>query len=47
MHLDTITKLVDIPNYRAIEVTDSEYENIYIVLEREEDTPPHAEQGNQ
>jgi transposase len=40
MHLDTITKLLDIPNYRAVEITDSEYENIYIVLEREEDTPP-------
>jgi len=41
MHLNTITKLLDIPNYRAVEVTDrGEYENIYIVLEREEDTPP-------
>jgi len=38
--LDTITKLLDIPNYRAIEVKDSEDKNIYIVLEREEDTPP-------
>jgi transposase len=40
MHLDTITKLLDIPNYRAIEVTGSEYKNIYIILERVEDTPP-------
>ncbi|MDO8722659.1 MAG: ISL3 family transposase [Syntrophales bacterium] len=40
MHLNTITKLLDIPNYRAVEVTDGEYENIYIVLEREEDTLP-------
>lgn len=40
MHLDTITKLLDIPNYRATEVTGSEYKNIYIVLERVEDTPP-------
>ncbi len=40
MHLDTITKLLDIPNYREIEVTGSEYKNIYIVLERVEDTPP-------
>ena len=40
MHLDTITKLLNIPNYRAVEITGREYENIYIVLEREEDTPP-------
>lgn len=40
MHLNTITKLLDIPNYRAVEVTDSEHENIYIILEREEETPP-------
>ena len=40
MHLDTITKLLDIPNYRAVKITDREYENIYIVLEREKDTPP-------
>lgn len=40
MHLDTITKLLDIPNYRAVEITGREYENIYIVLEREKDTPP-------
>jgi len=40
MHLDTITKLLDIPNYRAAEVTDSEYGSIYVILEREEDTPP-------
>ena len=40
MHLNTITKLLDIPNYRAIEVTASEYEGMYIALERVEDTPP-------
>jgi len=40
MHLNTITKLLDIPNYRAVEITGSEYENRYIVLERVEDTPP-------
>lgn len=40
MQLDTITKLLDIPNYRAAEVTDSEYESIYIILERVEDTLP-------
>ncbi len=40
MHLNTITKLLDIPNYRAVEITGSEYENKYIVLERVEDTPP-------
>ena len=40
MQLDTITKLLDIPNYRAAEVTDSEYESIYIILEQVEDTLP-------
>jgi len=40
MHLDTITKLLDIPNYRAIEISGCEYENIYVVLEREKDIPP-------
>jgi transposase len=40
MHLNTITKLLDIPNYRAVEITGSEYENIYVVLERVEDIPP-------
>jgi transposase len=40
MQLNTITKLLDIPNYRATEVTGSEYENIYITLERVEDSPP-------
>jgi hypothetical protein len=41
MHLDTITKLLDIPNYRAVEVTGREYEGIFVVvLERERDIPP-------
>ena len=41
MHLDTITKLLDIPNYRAVEVTGREYEDIFVVvLERERDIPP-------
>ncbi len=41
MHLDTITKLLDIPNYRAVEVTGREYEEIFVVtLEREKDIPP-------
>lgn len=40
MHLNTITKLLDIPNYRAIEVTAIEYEGMYISLERVKDTPP-------
>jgi hypothetical protein len=31
---------LDISNYRAVEVTDSEHKNIYIVLEREEETSP-------
>ena len=39
MHLDTITKLLDITNYRAAEVTGIEYGSIYVILEREEDTP--------
>jgi transposase len=41
MHLDTITKLLDIPNYRAVEVTGHEYEDIFVViLERGKDIPP-------
>ncbi|MCJ7685444.1 MAG: ISL3 family transposase [Desulfobacteraceae bacterium] len=41
MHLDTITKLLDIPNYRAVEVTGREYEGMFgIILERVKDTPP-------
>ena len=41
MHLDTITKLLDIPNYRAVEVTGHEYEDIVVViLERGKDIPP-------
>ncbi len=40
MQLNTITEILNIPNYRAIEVTDSEYEGLHIVLERVEDTPP-------
>jgi transposase len=41
MHLDTITKLLDIPNYRAVEVTGCEYDEIYgITLERVKDIPP-------
>ena len=40
MHFDSITKLLDISNYRAVKITDREYENIYIVLEREKDTVP-------
>ena len=38
MHLDSITKLLDISNYRAVKITDREYENIYIVLAQEKDT---------
>jgi len=40
MQLNTITEILNIPNYRAIEVTDSGYEGLHIVLERVEDTPP-------
>jgi transposase len=41
MHLNTITKLLDIPNYRAVEVTGREYHEIIgVTLEREEDIPP-------
>jgi transposase len=41
MHLDTITKLLDIPNYRATEVTGREYhEMIGVTLERMKDIPP-------
>ena len=41
MHLDTITKLLDIPNYRAVEVTGREYEEIIgVTLERVKDIPP-------
>lgn len=41
MDLDTITKLLDIPNYRAVEVTGREYEDIFVViLERKKDIPP-------
>ena len=40
MHLNTITELLNIPNYRAIEVTDSADEGMHIVLERVEDAPP-------
>jgi transposase len=40
MHLNTITELLNIPNYRAIEVTASEDEGMYIALEQVEDTPP-------
>lgn len=40
MHLDTITKLLDISNYRAVKIAGSEYEKIYIILEQVEDTPP-------
>jgi transposase len=41
MHLDTITKLLDIPNYRATEVTGREYHEIIgVTLERMKDIPP-------
>lgn len=41
MHLDTITNLLDIPNYRAVEVTGREYEEIIgVTLERVKDIPP-------
>ena len=41
MHLDTITKLLDIPNYRATEVTGREYREIIgVTLERMKDIPP-------
>jgi transposase len=41
MHLDTITKLLDIPNYRAVEVTGREYDEIIgVTLERIKDIPP-------
>jgi transposase len=41
MHLDTITKLLDITNYRATEVTGREYnEMIGVTLERMKDIPP-------
>jgi len=41
MHLNTITKLLNIPNYRAVEVTGREYEGMFgIILERVKDSPP-------
>lgn len=40
MQLQTITKLLNIPNYRAVEATDSEFENRFIALEPIEDIPP-------
>ena len=40
MHLHTITKLLDIPNYRAVEATESEFENRFVALEPIEDIPP-------
>lgn len=41
MHLETITKLLNIPNYRAIEVTGPEYEGMLgVILEPNEDIPP-------
>src|SRR3990172_8968176 len=41
MHLDTITKLLDIPNYRVVKVTGREYEEIIgVTLGREKDIPP-------
>jgi transposase len=41
MHLDTITKLLDIPNYRAVEVTGREYDEIFgVTLELVKDIPP-------
>jgi transposase len=41
MHLETITKLLNIPNYRAVEVTGPEYEGMLgVTLELKNDTPP-------
>jgi transposase len=40
MHVDTITELLDIQNHKAVEVIRDEYQNIYVILERIEDTPP-------
>jgi transposase len=40
MQLKTITDLLNIPNYRAVEVSGKEYEHIFIALERIENTPP-------
>ncbi|TRZ42624.1 ISL3 family transposase [bacterium] len=41
MRLDTITELLDIQNYRAVEVTGREYEEIIgVTLERVQDIPP-------
>jgi len=40
MQLNTITKLLNIPNYRAAKVSDGEYKDMFIALERVEDTAP-------
>jgi len=41
MHLETITKLLNIPNYRAVEVTGPDYEEMLgVILEPKEDIPP-------
>jgi len=40
MHLDTITEILNIPNYKVAEVIKSDPERNYMILERIEDTPP-------
>jgi len=40
MQLDTITELLNIQNYKAVEVTRDRYQNIYVTLEQTEDTLP-------